>query len=76
MRLQPNRVMIELEGPYFGGEYVADLHAVSSLLTDYSHRQLVRYVMDCWPELTGTVESRKWLRRQPSFVLAIMLRQL
>lgn len=69
-------VKIHLTGETFSGDYVADLGAVSSLLTDSTHRQLVRLCCDYWPEMTRTAAERKELRRLPAFVLAVICRQL
>jgi hypothetical protein len=74
--MKKNHVAIELDGPYWSGGYVAELHAVQSLLTDHSHRQLVALACVYWPEIAQHVEARKQLRRYPAFVLAVMLRQL
>jgi hypothetical protein len=75
LKLTPGRVYIELDSPHYGGTYVANQWEVAIKL-GRTHRQLATDVIDTWPEISQNVEARKWVRRQPKYILAIILSQI
>jgi hypothetical protein len=74
--MKPNTVHVNIDSSHWGGDYVANIHAVSSLLTDTTARRRAHIAEAYWPEIWQHVEARKQFRRFPAFVQAIILRQL